>query len=48
LRYYNGPTDGVSSPALRGAIAQYQRDQGLKATGALDQTTVARLSVFTR
>jgi localization factor PodJL len=48
LRYYNGPTDGISSPALRGAIAQYQRDQGLKATGALDQTTVARLSVFTR
>ncbi len=48
LGYYRGPTDGVPSPALQGAVSQYQRDQGLTATGALDQTTVARLSVFTR
>ncbi len=48
LRYYSGPTDGVTSPALQGAIAQYQRDQGLSATGSLDSATVERLSVFTR
>jgi localization factor PodJL len=48
LGYYRGPTDGVASPALQGAVVQYQRDQGLAATGTLDQTTVARLSVFTR
>lgn len=48
LGYYRGPADGASSPALQGAMAQYQRDQGLAATGALDQTTMARLAVFTR
>jgi localization factor PodJL len=30
------------------AIAAYQREQGLPATGALDQVTVTRLQVFTR
>jgi hypothetical protein len=30
------------------AVAAYQRDQGLSATGALDSTTVSRLAVFTR
>lgn len=48
LGYYQGPTDGAASPALRLAVAAYQRDQGLPATGALDQTTVSKLSVFTR
>ena len=48
LGYYQGPTDGVASPALRLAVAAYQRDQGMAATGALDQTTVSKLSVFTR
>ncbi|MEW6020231.1 MAG: SEL1-like repeat protein, partial [Pseudomonadota bacterium] len=48
LGYYQGPTDGVPSPALRLAVAAYQRDQGMAATGALDQTTVSKLSVFTR
>ncbi|MDP3300045.1 MAG: peptidoglycan-binding protein, partial [Phenylobacterium sp.] len=48
LGYYQGPTDGAASPALRLAVAAYQRDQGLAATGALDQTTVSKLSVFTR
>ncbi|MBW0151305.1 MAG: peptidoglycan-binding protein, partial [Phenylobacterium sp.] len=48
LGYYQGPTDGTASPALRLAVAAYQRDQGLAATGALDQTTVSKLSVFTR
>jgi localization factor PodJL len=48
LSYYSGPADGVSSPALRGAIAAYQRDRGLPPTGSLDQATVTQLSVYTR
>jgi localization factor PodJL len=48
LGYYQGPSDGTFSPATRLAIAAYQRDQEMPATGALDQTTLARLEVFTR
>lgn len=48
LGYYQGPTNGEASPALRLAVASYQRDQGLAATGNLDDTTVSRLAVFTR
>ncbi|HEX4196028.1 MAG TPA: peptidoglycan-binding protein [Caulobacteraceae bacterium] len=44
LGYYQGPYDGVNSPALSLAIAAYQRDQGLPSTGALDATVVQRLS----
>ena len=46
LGYYQGPQDGTASPALRLAIAAYQRDQGLSTTGALDATTLGRLEVF--
>ncbi|MDP1988240.1 SEL1-like repeat protein, partial [Phenylobacterium sp.] len=48
LGYYQGPMDGAASPALRLAVAAYQRDQGMAATGVLDTTTVSKLSVFTR
>lgn len=48
LDYYQGPTDGNSSPALTMAIAAYQRHQGMAATGSLDPTTLSRLQVFTR
>lgn len=50
LNYYQvlGPADGVSSPALRLAVAAYQRDQGLPTTGELDSLTVARLAVYAR
>ena len=48
LGFYQGPMDGVSSPALTMAVAAYQREQGLVANGSLDQTTVSRLQVFTR
>jgi len=48
LGYYQGPQDGVPSPALQMAIAAYQRDQDLSATGALDGDTLSRLSAFTR
>jgi localization factor PodJL len=39
LGYYQGPTDGVTSPALKLAIAAYQRDQGLPGSGALDPSS---------
>jgi localization factor PodJL len=44
LGYYQGPYDGVGSPALSLAIAAFQRDQGLPATGALDPTVNQRLA----
>ncbi|MDG2523179.1 peptidoglycan-binding protein [Caulobacter segnis] len=46
LGYYQGAQDGVSSPALRLAIAAYQRDQGLSSTGKADPELVARLAAF--
>ncbi|WP_269716571.1 peptidoglycan-binding protein [Caulobacter sp. NIBR2454] len=46
LGYYQGPQDGVSSPALRLAISAYQRDQGLSTTGSADAELVARLAAF--
>ena len=48
LGYYQGPQDGVSSPALQMAIAAYQRDQDLSATGGLDGDTLNRLSAYAR
>jgi localization factor PodJL len=44
LGYYQGPYDGLGSPALSLAIAAFQRDQGLPATGALDPTVNQRLA----
>jgi len=48
LGYYKGRPDGANSRDLKLAVSAYQRDQGLAATGALDPTTVSRLSVFSR
>jgi len=48
LGYYQGPTDGSSSPAFGMAVAAYQRDQALKVTGTLDAETSQKLSVFAR
>ncbi|SFJ56650.1 peptidoglycan-binding protein [Caulobacter sp. UNC279MFTsu5.1] len=48
LGYYQGPQDGVASPALQMAIAAYQRDQNLQASGALDGETLSRLSTWAR
>ncbi len=48
LGYYQGPRDGVTSPALSMAIAAYQREQGIPPTGTLDTATVGKLEVFTR
>jgi localization factor PodJL len=44
LGYYQGPTDGTPSPALRRAIAAWQRDQGLIPTGAATGEALARLA----
>jgi len=46
LGYYQGPTDGSPSPALKGAVAAYQRDQGLPATGVPDSALSQRLAVI--
>jgi localization factor PodJL len=43
LGYYQGPTDGAASPALRLALSAYQRAQGLPVTGAPDPVTLAKL-----
>lgn len=48
LGYYQGPRDGVASPALRMAIAAYQRDQGLPASGEVDGETLSRLAASSR
>jgi localization factor PodJL len=48
LGYYKGRGDAADPKALKLAVAAYQRDQGLAATGSLDPATVSRLSVFTR
>jgi localization factor PodJL len=48
LGYYQGPTDGTVSPALKLALAAYQRDNGLPVSGAADAATVSKLAVFTR
>lgn len=48
LGYYQGPTDGIASPALHLALAAYQRDQSLPVTGATDPATLAKLSIYTR
>ena len=48
LGYYQGPTDGSPSPALRLALSAYQHDQGLPATGAPDPATVTRLATYVR
>ena len=48
LGYYQGPQDGVTSPALQMAIAAYQRDQNLQPSGALDGDTLSRLSTWAR
>lgn len=46
LGYYQGPQDGVSSPALKLAIAAWQKDRKMQPTGALDQPTLQGLSTY--
>jgi localization factor PodJL len=46
LGYYQGPSDGGSSPALKLAIQAYQRDQGLATTGAVDTALNQRFTAI--
>lgn len=48
LGYYRGPQDGTQSAALKGAIQAFQRDKGLRTTGALDADTAAKLAIYSR
>lgn len=41
--YDPGPIDGILGPRSRQALRDYQRDEGLRATGALDHATLHAL-----
>jgi hypothetical protein len=41
--YYEGEVDGFMGPLTRAALARYQEDHGLYATGAIDQPTLESL-----
>jgi len=43
--YYAGPVTGSLDVQTRAALANYQRDQGLPVTGAIDQPTVQSLGL---
>jgi hypothetical protein len=43
--YYQGEVDGILGPLTRAAIANYQRDQGLYITSAIDEPTLAALGM---
>ncbi|PYL63759.1 MAG: hypothetical protein DMF25_09470 [Verrucomicrobia bacterium] len=43
--YYTGPVTGSLDVQTRAALANYQRDQGLPVTGAIDQPTVQSLGL---
>ena len=42
---YKGKVTGRSNAAFRAALKQYQKDNGLKATGRLNQETLAKLGL---
>jgi peptidoglycan hydrolase-like protein with peptidoglycan-binding domain len=44
--YYDGPITGSLSVETRAAIANFQRDQGLNITGAIDEPTVESLGLY--
>jgi hypothetical protein len=43
--YYNGAVDGVLGPMTREAIANYQADNGLAVTSAIDEPTLATMGL---
>jgi hypothetical protein len=45
LGYDVGKPDGIYGPKTRAALLKHQRDQGLAATGKLDQATMASLRI---
>jgi len=44
--YYFGPITGSLSVETRAALANFQRDQGLIITGAIDQPTIETLGLY--
>ncbi len=44
LGYYTGSVDGKNGPMTKRAVKDFQKDKGLKATGALDSKTVSTLA----
>ncbi len=45
LGYYQGPINGLLDPATGAALANYQRDNGLNTTSAVDEPTLAALGM---
>lgn len=45
LGYYNYAVDGTMGPATRAALSNYQRDQGLPITSAIDESTLDSLGL---
>lgn len=45
---YEGPIDGVSTPAVRDAIVVYQRSRGLDVTGEPDERLTADLAPYAK
>jgi hypothetical protein len=43
--YYRGPIDGDMGPGSRAAVARYQADNGLKATGAINDSLLKSLGL---
>jgi len=43
--YYDGPIDGVLGPMTREAIANFQADNGLAVTSAIDEPTLATMGL---
>lgn len=48
LGYYKGPTDGANSPALRLAIASYQKTLGQPADGSLNPELIGKFTAIIR
>ncbi len=44
--YYSGPIDGLIGPQTRAALGDYQQDQGLVVTEAVDEPTLATLGLI--
>ena len=43
--YYNGPIDGIYGPGTRNGIANYQSDNGLRATGRINDPLLQSLGL---
>jgi hypothetical protein len=48
LGYRPGPIDGVVGRRTKGALARYQRSEGIPVTGYLDAETLVRLDIHRR